>query len=96
MSLPLIVNVVISSTIGRVEAYFNFTPLANRMFHAPTFLASLSLPPTHPKFPLPAVLHAMCAVGSMYTAAITHMPSGTQSLSTTPAIYRNHAQIPAI
>lgn len=48
------------------------------MFHAPTFLASLSLPPTHPKFPLAATLHAMCAMGSMYTAAITHMPSGTQ------------------
>ncbi|RDX50427.1 hypothetical protein OH76DRAFT_1402463 [Lentinus brumalis] len=63
-----------------VEAYFNFTPLAGRMFHAPTFLASLSLPPTHPKFPLPATLHAMCAMGSMYTAAITHMPSDANAV----------------
>ncbi|KAI0721342.1 hypothetical protein C8T65DRAFT_631383 [Cerioporus squamosus] len=63
-----------------VEAYFSFTPLAGRMFHAPTFLASLSLPPTHPKFPLPAVLHGMCAMGSMYTAAITHMPSDGSSV----------------
>nr|VWO94325.1 Fungal_trans domain-containing protein [Ganoderma boninense] len=58
-----------------VEAFFTFTPLAGRMFHAPTFQASLSLPPTHPKFPLPAILHAMCALGSMYTASVFNSPN---------------------
>ncbi|KAI0830615.1 hypothetical protein BC628DRAFT_1312690 [Trametes gibbosa] len=58
-----------------VEAFFTFTPSASRMFHAPTFLASLSLPPTHPKFPLPATLHGMCALGSLYTAAVSPTPA---------------------
>ncbi|KAJ2986164.1 hypothetical protein NUW54_g9880 [Trametes sanguinea] len=58
-----------------VEAFFTFTPSATRMFHVPTFLASLTLPPTHPKFPLPAILHAMCALGSMYTASVDSTPS---------------------
>ncbi|KAI8980709.1 hypothetical protein BD414DRAFT_420621 [Trametes punicea] len=60
-----------------IEAFFTFTPSASRMFHVPTFLASLYLPPTHPKFPLPAILHAMCALGSMYTAAVAPPPSIT-------------------
>ncbi|KAH9846804.1 hypothetical protein C2E23DRAFT_743274 [Lenzites betulinus] len=58
-----------------VDAFFTFTPIASRMFHAPTFLASLSLPPSHPKFPLPAILHAMCALGSLYTAAVSPTPT---------------------
>ncbi|KAI0639707.1 hypothetical protein C8Q77DRAFT_1214178 [Trametes polyzona] len=57
------------------EAFFNFTPLASRMFHVPTFLASLSLPPNHPDFPLPATLHAICAMGSIYTAAVAPTPT---------------------
>ncbi|KAI1793858.1 hypothetical protein LXA43DRAFT_998678 [Ganoderma leucocontextum] len=66
-----------------VDAFFTFTPLAGRMFHAPTFLASLALPPTHPKFPLPAILHAMCALGSMYTASVPRSPSTADSLNGT-------------
>ncbi|KAL7285130.1 hypothetical protein ACG7TL_000222 [Trametes sanguinea] len=58
-----------------VEAFFTFTPSATHMFHVPTFLASLTLPPTHPKFPMPAILHAMCALGSMYTASVDPTPS---------------------
>lgn len=34
-----------------------------------TFLTSLSLPPDHPDFPSPPVLHAVCAAGSLYTVA---------------------------
>ncbi|KAI0660380.1 hypothetical protein C8Q70DRAFT_1052957 [Cubamyces menziesii] len=58
-----------------VEAFFTFTPCASRMFHMSTFMTSLSLPPSHPKFPLPAILHAMCALGSMYTASVSPTPS---------------------
>ncbi|CDO73516.1 hypothetical protein BN946_scf185013.g151 [Trametes cinnabarina] len=58
-----------------VEAFFTFTPSATRMFHVPTFLASLTLPPGHPKFPMPAILHAMCALGSMYTASVNPTPT---------------------
>lgn len=41
---------------------------ASRMFHIPTFMASLELLPTDSRFPNPALLHMMCAVGSAYTA----------------------------
>ncbi|KAH7931095.1 hypothetical protein BV22DRAFT_1101451 [Leucogyrophana mollusca] len=53
-----------------VETFFAFHPHSTRLVHMPTFMASLSLPPTHPDFPIPAVLHAICAVSSTYTAAI--------------------------
>ncbi|EKM55919.1 uncharacterized protein PHACADRAFT_256855 [Phanerochaete carnosa HHB-10118-sp] len=46
---------------------------ANRMFHVPTFMASLELLPTDPRFPSPAILHAMCAVGCLYTATQTQI-----------------------
>lgn len=57
-----------------VHAFFAFHTQAGRLFHGPTFLASLELPPADPRFPFDAVLHAMCAVGSLYTAAIPQAP----------------------
>ncbi|KAI0734600.1 hypothetical protein C8Q72DRAFT_806895 [Fomitopsis betulina] len=61
-----------------VDAFFMYHPDATRMFHQTTFLSTLLLHPTHPKFPAVCVLHAICAVGSMYTAAIPspEIPSG--------------------
>lgn len=47
---------------------------AGRLFHGPSFLASLDLGPADPRFPFSALLHAMCAVGSLYTADIPHPP----------------------
>ncbi|OBZ79584.1 hypothetical protein A0H81_00861 [Grifola frondosa] len=52
------------------EAFFSYTPGATRVLHAGTFMSALALPPTHPKFPAAGVLHAVCAVGSMYTGAV--------------------------
>ncbi|KAJ7110114.1 hypothetical protein C8R44DRAFT_801404 [Mycena epipterygia] len=57
-----------------VEAFFVFHPHANRVLHFPSFMASLTLSPTHPKFPVPPVLHAICALGSLYTAAVSSPP----------------------
>ena len=37
-------------------------------------MSCLSLPPSHPKFPSTPVLHAICAIGSLYTAAVTPPP----------------------
>jgi len=54
--------------------FFVSHPHATRLFHAPSFIASLSLPPTHPKFPIPPVLHAICAVSTLYTAAVSSPP----------------------
>lgn len=55
----------------RIESFFAFHPHANRLFHHPTFMNNMCYPPTHPNFPSTAVLHALCAVGSQYTAAIS-------------------------
>lgn len=57
-----------------VDVFFVFHPHANRLFHLPTFIHTLNLPPSHPKFPSPPVLHAICAIGSLYTAAVTSPP----------------------
>lgn len=57
-----------------VDVFFVFHPHANRLLHAATFMSTLSLPPTHPKFPAAPVLHAICAMGSLYTAAVTSPP----------------------
>ncbi|KAH9486839.1 hypothetical protein JR316_0000904 [Psilocybe cubensis] len=57
-----------------IDVFFVFHPHAGRMFHPPTFMHSISLPPNHPKFPSLPVLHAICAIGSLYTAAVTSPP----------------------
>lgn len=57
-----------------VEVFFVFHPHANRLFHAQSFMSTLALPPSHPKFPSAPVLHAICAIGSLYTAAVTSPP----------------------
>ncbi|KAF5313234.1 hypothetical protein D9619_003267 [Psilocybe cf. subviscida] len=57
-----------------VDVFFVFHPHATRIFHPPTFMNSLSFPPSHPKFPSLPVLHAICAIGSLYTAAVTSPP----------------------
>ena len=66
----------------RVEAFFTYHIHAGRLFHMPTFMASLELLPTDPRFPSTAVLHAMCAVGSLYSAAV---PSSQTYQSTVDA-----------
>ncbi|KAF8622905.1 hypothetical protein AX15_006667 [Amanita polypyramis BW_CC] len=60
-----------------VDVFFKFHPHADRLFHRSTFLTSLSLPPNHSKFPSPAVLHAISAIGSLYTAVVTSPPRPT-------------------
>lgn len=57
-----------------VEAFFAFWVHANQLFHAPSFLASLKLAPTDAKFPPSAVLHSICAIGSLYVANIAPVP----------------------
>ena len=57
------------------------------MFHKPTFLASLHYPPTHPKFPAVALLHAILAVTAPHLPASEiqrreYFPVGTTSAAT--------------
>lgn len=62
-----------------VDAFFSWDADANRLLHRATFMASLLFPPTHPRFPLSGLLHAICAVGSLYTAAVDPTPNPTVS-----------------
>ncbi|KAJ7619127.1 hypothetical protein DFH06DRAFT_1235416 [Mycena polygramma] len=57
-----------------VEVFFVFHPHANRVLHYPSFMASLMLTPSHPKFPATPILHAICALGSLYTVAVAPPP----------------------
>ncbi|KAF8140128.1 hypothetical protein EV363DRAFT_1152798, partial [Boletus edulis] len=69
-----------------VDAFFAFHPHATRLLNMSTFLTSLSLPPDHPDFPSPPVLHAICAVGSLYTAA-NRQRSGATDFAEQHVIY---------
>ncbi|KAJ3570257.1 hypothetical protein NP233_g4533 [Leucocoprinus birnbaumii] len=57
-----------------IDVFFTFHPHANRLFHVPTFMNSITYGPNHPKFPCTAILHAICAIGSLYTGAVTSPP----------------------
>ena len=37
-------------------------------------MASLSLPPSDPRFPIAPVLHAICSISPMYTAVVSSPP----------------------
>ncbi|RXK41931.1 hypothetical protein M231_00652 [Tremella mesenterica] len=53
-----------------VNTFFSVVPSTPRLLHRQRFQARLTLPPTHPDFPHPALLHAICAVAARYTAAV--------------------------
>ncbi|KAJ3541142.1 hypothetical protein NM688_g6125 [Phlebia brevispora] len=60
----------IFTTRHLIHAFFTHHIHASRLFHQPTFLAALDLHPSDPKFPCRAVIHAMCAVGSLYSGGL--------------------------
>jgi hypothetical protein len=62
-------------TSFRIEVFFTYQTNARRLFHVPTFMNSLTLPPSHPRFPISPVLHAICAISPMYTAAALTLAS---------------------
>ncbi|KAI0257655.1 hypothetical protein BJV78DRAFT_1116422 [Lactifluus subvellereus] len=70
-----------------VEVFFAFHPHASRLFHVPTFMATLNFQPTHPNFPSHALLHAICAVGSLYSMAVPPTPPPDKSMA--PALIQD-------
>lgn len=70
-----------------VETFFNTIQLAPHLIHRPTFTSSLTLPPKDPGFPSVALLHAICAVTTLYApltirqalAAAAPRPSSSSS-----------------
>jgi hypothetical protein len=59
-----------SSAQISTHTVFNSIPAISRLLHRPSFIARLSLPPTHPDFPHSALLHAICAVAARYSATV--------------------------
>ena len=53
-----------------VETFFLCHPHANRLLHRPTFMASLRLQPNHADFPALSLLHAICALASLWSPAV--------------------------
>ncbi|KAG8996146.1 hypothetical protein FRB94_008536 [Tulasnella sp. JGI-2019a] len=54
-----------------VETVLACVPLANRIIHRPTFMANLAKPPSSLDFPHVNLLHAICALASLYTPIVT-------------------------
>ncbi|KIJ45633.1 hypothetical protein M422DRAFT_778839 [Sphaerobolus stellatus SS14] len=50
-----------------VDIFFRCDPCGPRILHRPSFMVAIQLPPTHPDFPHPALLHAICASASRWT-----------------------------
>ena len=69
--------------IFSTEVFFTHQTNARRLFHAPTFMKSLTLPPSHPQFPITPILHAICAISPIYTAAalLSHSRAGQSNFS---------------
>ncbi|CCA69156.1 hypothetical protein PIIN_03056 [Serendipita indica DSM 11827] len=52
------------------ETFFSCHPHATRLLHRPTFMASLALPPNHADFPALSLLHAICALASLWSPLV--------------------------
>ncbi|ELU43127.1 fungal specific transcription factor domain-containing protein [Rhizoctonia solani AG-1 IA] len=51
-----------------VELFFQNDPCASRILHRSSFVASLSLPTTHPEFPPLILIHAICCASSRWAS----------------------------
>lgn len=53
-----------------IQTFFGSHPHASRLLHRPTFMASLDHPPNHPNFPSLSLLHAICALASIWSPMV--------------------------
>ncbi|KAL7418208.1 hypothetical protein BDY24DRAFT_12994 [Mrakia frigida] len=61
-----------------VETFFEKVPTVHKVLHKTQFLTSLhSLPPSHPGYPHPSVLHAICALASRFSGRTEVTPAST-------------------
>jgi hypothetical protein len=58
-----------------IETFFTSVPRVSRVVHRGNLIRRIHLPPTHPDFPLPALLHAICAAAAGYTAWVHTLPA---------------------
>jgi hypothetical protein len=52
----------------RIDLFFQNEPCSARILHRSSFVASLSLPTTHPDFPPTLLLHAICCAASRWAS----------------------------
>lgn len=53
-----------------IQTFFVSHPHASRLLHRPTFMASLDHAPNHPNFPSLSLLHAICALSSIWSPLV--------------------------
>ncbi|KAG8962912.1 hypothetical protein FRC03_003641 [Tulasnella sp. 419] len=71
-----------------IDTFFNCVPHATRVLHRPTFMSAMINHPSSPNFPHTAVLHAICAVASLYTPMITDQPENERIIAAAvPSFY---------
>lgn len=58
----------------RIHTWFSYSPQFPRMLNEHALIARIRLPPDHPGFPQPALLHAICASASAYTGWANSLP----------------------
>lgn len=58
---------------ARIDAFFAFDPCASRIFHRPSFLASMLLSPRDARFPHTALLHAIVSSFVKGEIKVTHL-----------------------
>jgi hypothetical protein len=66
-----------------LHTFFVSHPHASRLLHRPTFMASLDHPPNHPNFPTLSLLHAICALTSIWSPLVEQ--ESMPDLQTRPA-----------
>ncbi|KAG9035149.1 hypothetical protein FRB95_012016 [Tulasnella sp. JGI-2019a] len=54
-----------------IDTFFSCVPLAKRVLHRPTFMNNMLEHPRSTNFPAHAVLHAICAIASLYSPIVT-------------------------
>ncbi|KAF8325796.1 uncharacterized protein EI90DRAFT_3071770 [Cantharellus anzutake] len=57
-----------------VDLFFHHVSRASRLIHRPSFLAALHEGPNSPRYPAPSLLHAICAIASIYSPDIPGKP----------------------
>jgi hypothetical protein len=53
-----------------IDVFFTSVPFSNQLIHKPTLLASLNCPPGDRRFPVAALLHAICGLAALYSPVI--------------------------
>lgn len=71
-----------------IDTFFNAVPQLPRILNRAKLMASIRLPPNHPSFPHPSLLHAICAAAAQYTAWVTSLPLHTLNA----AVQSRHAR----